>query len=226
MAKFVVYEDVLLAKVCQYNGLLKGKKCGSFWDTKDDAELTRLKKHIKDFYILSQDYTCVYCHQKIVVDHNAVWDTEHIVPKSTHPQFLFKPENLCVACKDCNGKKSDKNVLVNSKRQSFSFDKQDYLIVHPHFDNYHEHIRIVSDSLMFLPRTDKGLYTIETCGLLRFMYKFSNYANIPLEIKQRSLEINQQLMKSNTPMEDHFLWSMLQSMIDKGKVLALGQEVA
>ena len=55
---------------------------------------------------------------------------------------------------------------------------------------------------------------------------FSNYANIPLEIKQRSLEINQQLMKSNTPMEDHFLWSMLQSMIDKGKVLALGQEVA
>lgn len=226
MARFVVYEDVLLAKVLKYDGLSKAKKCGSFWDTKDDAELTRLKKHIKDFYILSQDYTCVYCRQKIVVDHNAVWDTEHIIPKSTHPQFLFKPENLCVACKDCNVKKSNKNVLVNSNKQSFSFDKQDYLLVHPHFDNYDDHIRVVSNALMFLPRTNKGLHTIETCGLLRFMYKFSNYANIPLEVKQRSLEINQQLMQSNTPMEDHFLWSMLESMIAKGKVLALGKEVA
>ncbi|MEZ8409563.1 HNH endonuclease [Vibrio splendidus] len=226
MANLVAYEDLLLEKVNQYDGLHRAQKCGSFWDTKGDAELTRLKKHIKDFYILSQDYTCVYCRQKMVVEHNAVWDTEHIVPKSTHPQFLFKPENLCVACKDCNGKKSNKNVLVNNKKQSFSIDMQDYLIVHPHFDNYDEHIRLVSESLMFIPRTDKGLYTIETCGLLRFIYKFSNYANIPLEIKQRSLEINQQLMKSNTPMEDHYLWSLLQSMIDKGKLLALEREIA
>lgn len=221
MPNLVVYDFDQKRKVKEYDDLKKSEKCGSFWGAKGDKELTSLKKHIKDFYILNQGYKCVYCRQKIVVKHNSSWDAEHIIPKNTHPQFLFKPENLCISCKDCNGAKLDKNVLVNPSRQSFCYDKEAYIIVHPHFDVYDEHIKVVSDSLMFLPRSKKGLYTIESCGLLRFAYDFSNYGKVSLEIKQKVGVMHKELMDARTAMEEIYLLNLIEDIVKEGKRLAI-----
>ncbi|EKY3267942.1 HNH endonuclease, partial [Cronobacter sakazakii] len=82
----------------------------NYWDMKGNKDLDAIKKHIKDYYLIVQDYKCPYCQQKIIVTHNGAWDTEHIIPKDTHPDFMFEPQNLCVSCKDCNGEKSNKNI--------------------------------------------------------------------------------------------------------------------
>ncbi len=58
-------------KVESYNKMDKTEKVGSYWDISNDKELEKVKKHIKNHYIKTQDYTCPYCRQKIEVEHNA-----------------------------------------------------------------------------------------------------------------------------------------------------------
>ncbi len=129
------------------------------WRILGDSEnknLIEIKKNIKDFYIISQGYVCPYCRQKIEVDHNAVWDAEHIIPKDKFPRFLFSPLNLCVSCKDCNLEKSNKNILKNDKRKTLPTKSDDYIFIHPHLDFYENHIKIMKSSLFFIPLDSKG----------------------------------------------------------------------
>lgn len=192
----------------------------TYWDTKGNKELDEIKKHIKDYYLLAQDYRCPYCHQKITVVHNGAWDTEHIIPKDTHPDFMFDPQNLCISCKDCNGEKSNKNVLTNKKAVRLPKKSKNYTIIHPHFDNFEEHIKIIDDTLYFLPKTDKGRKTIEVCGLLRFVYKYSNYENVDLAIKQGISKFTQALLETSDPAEEQIYLSFIEDLTKRGKELS------
>ncbi|QXZ20851.1 HNH endonuclease [Lelliottia amnigena] len=192
----------------------------SYWDTKGNKELDAIKKHIKDYYLISQDYKCPYCQQKIIVAHNGAWDTEHIIPKDTHPDLMFEPQNLCVSCKDCNGEKSNKNILKNRKAIRLPKQSKNYIITHPHFDNYDDHIKIIDSSLYFLPKTDKGRKTVEICGLLRFVYKYSNYENVDLAIKQGISKFTQALLDTSDPAEEQIYLSFIEDLTKQGKELS------
>ncbi|GFO65042.1 HNH endonuclease [Geomonas paludis] len=138
-----------------------------------DAKFTDIKTEIKEYYKVIQNYTCPYCQQKIQIDHNMAWDIEHIIPRIMKPKFMFEPQNLCIACKDCNGPKSGKNVLKNSNRKTFPNKPKDYIIVHPHFHSYNDHIEILVPGLVYRPISDEGKNTAIACDLYRF-YKFTN----------------------------------------------------
>jgi hypothetical protein len=43
---------------------------------------------------------------------------------------------------------------------------EDFYIVHPHFDEYRDHIE--RGEYTYVPRSDKGMWTIEKCDLTRF----------------------------------------------------------
>jgi 5-methylcytosine-specific restriction endonuclease McrA len=136
-----------------------------------DAECFRgVRAEIKDFYKIKQDYICSYCAKRVQVRHSMVWDTEHIVSKERHPEFMFEPRNLCIACKDCNGYKDEAEVLSNAKRVKYPTKGQDFLIVHPHFDEYGEHIRILAKDI-YVARSKKGGFTKRICQLDRFTYE-------------------------------------------------------
>ena len=139
----------------------------SYWSNDD---IVKLKSEIKSYYKDKQKYTCVYCNKSIRVNHSAVWDIEHIVPKSTYPRFMFIPENLCVSCKDCNTIKNNKAVLINRSIVRYPMKSSSFSIIHPHFDNYSEHLDIYLGKI-YSPKTLKGKNTIEACGLLRFSYE-------------------------------------------------------
>ncbi|ETY06044.1 hypothetical protein D039_2466A, partial [Vibrio parahaemolyticus EKP-028] len=66
----------------------------------DDCRVTTMKSNIKKHYIAEQDKTCAYCQVNMHTTHGMVWDTEHIIDKDSSPQWMFKPLNLCVSCKD------------------------------------------------------------------------------------------------------------------------------
>lgn len=134
-----------------------------------DQKYEFLKKWIKDHYLKEQNFTCVFCRQKMVTKHKRVWDIEHIIPKSKYPQFLFEPRNLCVCCPDCNISKNDQKVLDREGRKKFPTSSRAYRIVHPHFDNYEEHIQALDVGKLYLPKTTKGRTTIRIYGLDRFM---------------------------------------------------------
>ncbi|CAI1776545.1 HNH endonuclease [Serratia fonticola] len=177
----VVYFGKKLSTYNEFSKRLAIQKKPNYWESEED-QVKDIKSFIKEHYIVEQDYTCCYCKQRIEVEHKGAWDAEHIIPKANHPSFLFEPENLAISCKDCNGSKSNQEVLVQNKtknRQKFGpvSNSGAYKIVHPHFDIYDAHIEILSRGRLYRGRTSKGIYTVKICELLRFGLD-TNYSNV------------------------------------------------
>lgn len=188
-----------------------------FWNKINGGAWAALKKNLKDHYIKVQDYQCPYCLQRIEVDHNGVWDAEHIIPRRSHPQFTFEALNLCVSCKDCNGAKGDKKTALARVKAKFSSDSDDYIISHPHFDQYSDHIKVVSVAGFYMPRSPKGKTTIEVCGLLRFLFKFSGYECDVVEIQKKSFELNNLLQETSDPLVLGYVFDCLEDLGREGK---------
>lgn len=132
-----------------------------------------IRKEIREYYRDKQEFHCAYCNRLRQDFNGAQWDIDHIIPKQSHPQYLYTPRNLTVTCKDCNGIKAKKNVLTESidASQSFPITKDSYIIIHPHYDNYADNIICLytSDGRVYhIPRTHKGQKTFDICGLIRF----------------------------------------------------------
>ncbi|TCT34840.1 uncharacterized protein (TIGR02646 family) [Vibrio crassostreae] len=136
---------------------------------KYDKSLRKIKAKIKEHYKKEQSFTCVYCKNQIPISHNWIWWTEHIIPKSINDSLMFEPENLCVACIDCNRIKSDKPVHIDKDGTDFSRNSNHYKIIHPHFDKYSEHLEKVGFQYFPIKGSEKGKETIKICELTRFI---------------------------------------------------------
>ncbi|MBX7556427.1 HNH endonuclease [Streptomyces sp. tea 10] len=130
----------------------------------DDVEPTR--KEIKQHYISEQQHLCCYCGLPDPAVHGLDWDVEHITPRNRHPEFMFTPENLAVSCRECNGHKASKETLVDPSASAYPSTGDAFLIVHPHFDDWANHI--LRDHLAYAAFTAKGKWTIKECNLNRF----------------------------------------------------------
>ncbi|MCA2015626.1 hypothetical protein LDJ79_05855 [Vibrio tritonius] len=155
-------EDINIIK-----SVLTDKTKSSQEKWKDDNVKT-LKSKIKTHYIDEQDHKCAYCLVHNPSDNHKVWDTEHIIDKSSSPQWMFEPLNLCVSCPDCNSAKGIRAVAKSKKYTHFPKQSRNYKIIHPHFDTYEDHIDCALPGFTYRWKTEKGRYTIETCGLLRY----------------------------------------------------------
>lgn len=151
-----------------YNRRRQEEKDPTYWE---NAEVTPLRGVIKAHYEREQAYKCCYCGVLLPTSHGRVWDAEHIVPKSSHPQFLFEPENLAVSCIDCNNAKLHKPVLVNNDLVRYPRRSDAFIIVHPHYDNLEEHIG-VNIGRIYFAKSAKGEKTIHICRLTRYSYEY------------------------------------------------------
>ncbi|PQK74415.1 HNH endonuclease [Pantoea ananatis] len=215
----IVYDEKQSSFISSFKKLTDDEK-EKFWEITGNTELDNLKKYIKDFYLRAQGFECPYCKQEIKVKHNGAWDTEHIIPRDTHPNYMFEPMNLCVSCKDCNGEKSNKKVLKSRATIHLPKKSESYLIVHPHIDEFDKHIAIIDSATYFLPKTDKGRKTIEICGLLRFVYNYSDYGNVELAIKQGILKFTQALLETSDPLEEQAYLGFIEDLTRRGKELS------
>lgn len=169
-------------------------------DTWSDDKYSAIKKTIKDHYIKEQNHTCCFCQQRIVVQHNRAWDTEHILSRSSHPEFMFKPINLCVTCIDCNLEKSSKPILhrpLNNLR--YPARSSAFTVIHPHLDIYENHLKVIVAGELYQWKTQKGRKTINIYGLDRF-YK---YTERPRETDS-SHEIKQLMKSALTTQTDYY----------------------
>lgn len=135
---------------------------GGGWDSVD---LNPIRSRIKQFYLQGQEFKCCYCRRENAVQHGRAWDVEHVISRAANATFIFEPENLAVACIDCNIAKLDANVLARPLVR-FPRASDAYTIVHPHFDDWDTHF--LFGGVVYTPLTAKGAETLRVCKLYRF----------------------------------------------------------
>lgn len=156
----IVYCETSAALVARYDA--KRDKVSKYWS---DKEVTPVRLEIKAHYIKEQRHLCCYCGIPDPSIHGLDWDVEHVVPQTLRPEFMFTQVNLGVACKECNGSKSAKETLVDPSASEYPSTSDAFLVVHPHFDKWSDHI--LRDHLTYASFTKKGKWTIEECRLNR-----------------------------------------------------------
>jgi disulfide oxidoreductase YuzD len=169
-------EDRLL--VDAFDGLDREAKQGDYWS---DETLASLKARVKTHYIAAQKYRCCYCDRHRPTDNHREWDVEHVADRSKYPWFMFTPRNLAAACPECNGAKQAKETLTSVGRKTYPDKPDGFRIVHPHFDDYADHI--FRKGMVYLPKTAKGRKTIYMCNLLRFAEKHIDWTNEATDIR-------------------------------------------
>lgn len=130
------------------------------------------KKYIKTFKINlrkdmyeKQNKLCAFCRVHVPLA-CVPMHREHIVYKGKHPQWMFLPENLCIACPNCNEFKGTTEVLVDSGARTYPKSGDGFKIIHPLYDKYSDHIELVG-GILYRGKTVKGKFTIDTCHLYR-----------------------------------------------------------
>lgn len=157
----IVYCETSAALVARYDA--EPDKVSKYWS---DEEVNPVRLEIKAHYIKEQQHLCCYCGIPDPATHGLDWDVEHVVSKKRRPEFMFTQVNLGVACKECNGSKGAKETLADPSSSAYPSTSDAYLVVHPHFDKWSDHI--LRDHLTYASFTDKGKWTIKECRLTRF----------------------------------------------------------
>jgi len=138
-------------------------------------DLLDLRRYIRNYY-RNLTKKCVYCRKDISLQSANNCHVEHIIPKSSEPlKFIFEPKNLCVLCSDCNEIKKNKEIEDKILKRDTDYSNyprssESFLIFHPHFDNYDDHIFKCED--IYIDLTPKGTYTMYVCKLNRKVHKF------------------------------------------------------
>ncbi|KVU51556.1 HNH endonuclease [Burkholderia cepacia] len=200
IANPVVYTD-------EQNALVAAKRNDAAFTHHDwgHVELEAFRSHVRNHYRTEQRGICAFCREHVSLQAAENCQVEHIVPKSIRPEFMFEPKNLCVICADCNTIKRDQEVTATIPdtvaprrgRQRYPRASSSFLIVHPHFDRYSDHILIERGH--YFDRTDKGHFTIGACKLNRRLRVFGWDERIVEEPKL--MDAAQQLLESKPGVE-------------------------
>lgn len=154
----------------------KFSKSGVTHTNWQDNDISDIRSSIREYYRIEQKAKCAYCKQNVSLTSASNCQVEHIVPKSKYIDFITEPKNLCVICADCNEIKKSQEILnevpdvtTNTTIIRYPRTSNAFKIIHPHFDNYNEHILVING--FYFDKSSKGGYTILFCKLNRKLHK-------------------------------------------------------
>ena len=172
--------SVAVAYTPAFQVLINSKTaCASFTHTDwSGDDLALLRQFIRNHYRHQQVGICSYCRGTVSVQSTSNCHVQHIAPKSKYLDFIFEPKNLCVICADCNEIKRSQEtlnevpdtVVKGESRKRYPRSSGAFKIVHPHFDNWDEHIEQFGG--FYVDKSDKGHFTIGACRLNRRLREF------------------------------------------------------
>lgn len=148
----------------------EGRQNHRFWSDSNHAHkknVDAFRDEVKDYYYYRQKSRCCYCSAPLK-DSARSYDADHILDKSTHPGFMFNPENIAIACPTCNTFKSSKSVLVDelASLTVVPIKSDEYKIVHPHQDEWADHLHFDEIGRVHsIVGSDKGRATVEMCRI-------------------------------------------------------------
>lgn len=131
--------------------------------------LAAFKSEVKAHYRSVQLRRCCYCSIELHSNHKT-FDLEHVLSQINYPGFMFELLNLAAACTTCNGSKGKKHVLAIDAAEEqpiqLPIASEDYAILHPHFDNWQDHLTFDKFSrIIEKDGSQKGRQTIKVCGI-------------------------------------------------------------
>lgn len=169
-----------------------------------DDDLLPLRKFVRKHYRPLQKKVCYFCKNPLSRKSASNCQVEHLIPKSVHPQFMFTAKNLCLICCDCNESKGALPITKPSaKLLGYPRTSKQFMIVHPHFDEYSKYIHKtrkghftgLDDS-----KARKGSYTIFVCGLNKDIDDIGG-PKIPHSEMEEFLEMARRLSNNKTDEE-------------------------
>lgn len=130
------------------------------------ALIGKFRAEVKQHYYFWQRRRCCYCSVELI-NHKITFDAEHILDKANYPEYMFDEGNIAVACKLCNQYKSNKAVSSTGLRfTELSKNTHDYSIVHPHLDEWAEHLQFDAiGRIVPVAESIKGKTTVSICGM-------------------------------------------------------------
>lgn len=146
-------------------------------------DLLPVRSFIRSHYRNEQRGICAYCKERVSTRTADNAHVEHIAPKSLYIDFMFEEKNLCVICADCNVIKRSQETINEipdtlaarsgtAPRRQYPRSSNAFLIVHPHFDDWDDHIE--KFGVRYTDKTDKGIFTIQACKLNRYFHNNFN----------------------------------------------------
>ncbi|MEN4920729.1 hypothetical protein ABE485_18810 [Achromobacter spanius] len=148
----------------------QGAQGGHYWNIDehhvDHSLVTAYRSEVKDHYYYRQARRCCYCSKELD-KHKRSYDAEHIISKDSCPHLMFETNNIAASCLQCNGAKYITNVLAGeAKPDSVPIDSKDYIIVHPHLDEWENHLEFDKfERVVAKPGDRKGSETIRICKI-------------------------------------------------------------
>ena len=83
----VSYSGTDAAIVSAFEAKPPSDQSGDYWSAN---KVNPVRDAIKTHYIAEQLRHCCYCGKNFATDNHGVWDCEHVIPKASHPQWLFE----------------------------------------------------------------------------------------------------------------------------------------
>lgn len=142
--------------------------------------IEKIRKH----YSTEQGHLCCFCK----LPFRDEIQVEHIIPKAgahkPRKEFSYYPVNLAVSCRFCNTNKSTNNDFQVQNWNHYPTSGIYFRIIHPHFDKFFDHIKIV-DKSRYVAKSSKGYNTIKRCGLYEskmsdLLVNYMRYEDDPL----------------------------------------------
>lgn len=187
-------------------------KSSDYWNNHKD-KLKPLRNNLRQHYLPQQGNRCCYCKVYKPENHGLTWDIEHIVSRCDYPNFMFSGENLSISCKDCNQHKAEKNVFKSNKKYTrLPKSKNSYIIIHPHFDKYSEHMEVKQTPngyLLHYPKSQKGIDTFNLCNLIRFSMVANDRGSLDNELFVRFSDLIDKIPQIDSSMAKAFFMSAL-----------------
>ena len=123
-----------------------------------------VKTEVKKAYYLPQNRRCAYCRKRLNA-HAYFNHLDHIIPKSHHKRWMFKPKNLVITCEVCNPlKNADDTLATSHSRTRFPKKRAGFTIFNPHYDRWSDYFTI-EEGMFLRGKNSKGDETIKVCKL-------------------------------------------------------------
>ncbi len=147
--------------------------------------INSFKENFREYMYGKQNKLCAFC--RIHVPLACVpMHREHIVFKDKHPEWMFLPENLCIACPICNDFKGITEVLAHPRTTVYPTTSSGFKIIHPMYDRYSKHIELIG-GILYHGLTKKGKFTINTCHLYRVELAEERVDQLKIEDNKESI---------------------------------------
>jgi hypothetical protein len=154
---------------------------------------------------------------------------EHILESSAWLQFAYEVSNIAISCSFCNSAKNEKFLRISARIRKGGGAKytacalaaplaagapyprapNDYRYVHPHVDEYSQHIKI-RKGWLYIPKSRKGQRTVRSL-------KLNKVAEIEMKLREERLRSRVGILSTVAAAIAEF---------DRASALQLGSELA